>query len=95
MRAHRRRSSKASSRPSRTIQCPCRSKSCARLSILRIEDLDTVEFEGGLVTDAKRSEVTILVKRGGKSRRCFTIAHELVQLPDGVPRTGSVGPVPA
>ncbi|MFH8526334.1 hypothetical protein [Methylobacterium fujisawaense] len=29
---------------------------CARLGILRIEDLDTDEFEGGLVTDAKRSE---------------------------------------
>ena len=43
----------------------------------RIEDLDTDEFEGGLVTDAKRSEGTILAKRGGEPRRRFTIAHEL------------------
>jgi len=50
---------------------------CARLGILRIEDLDTDEFEGGLVTDAKRSEGTILAKRGGEPRRRFTVAHEL------------------
>jgi Zn-dependent peptidase ImmA (M78 family) len=50
---------------------------CARLGILRIEDLDTDEFEGGLVTDAKRSEGTILARRGGEPRRRFTIAHEL------------------
>lgn len=50
---------------------------CASLGILRIEDLDTAEFEGSLVTDAKRSEGTILVKRGGEPRRRFTIAHEL------------------
>ncbi|KQO45694.1 hypothetical protein ASF24_11035 [Methylobacterium sp. Leaf86] len=50
---------------------------CAQLGILRIEDLDTDEFEGGLVTDAKRSEGTILAKRGGEPRRRFTIAHEL------------------
>ncbi|SEO35473.1 Zn-dependent peptidase ImmA, M78 family [Methylobacterium sp. ap11] len=50
---------------------------CARLGILRLEDLDNAEFEGGLVTDAKRSEGTILVKRGGEPRRRFTIAHEL------------------
>ncbi|CAO4193989.1 ImmA/IrrE family metallo-endopeptidase [Methylorubrum extorquens] len=50
---------------------------CTRLGTLRIEDLDTDEFEGGLVTDAKRSEGTILVKRGGEPRRRFTIAHEL------------------
>jgi hypothetical protein len=50
---------------------------CARLGILRIEDLDTSEFEGGLVTDAKRSEGTILAKRGGEPRRRFTIAHQL------------------
>ncbi|MBB2961467.1 ImmA/IrrE family metallo-endopeptidase [Methylobacterium sp. R2-1] len=50
---------------------------CARLGISRIEDLNTDEFEGGLVTDAKRSAGTILVKRGGESRRRFTIAHEL------------------
>lgn len=50
---------------------------CARLGILGIEDLDTDGFEGGLVTDAKRSEGTILVKAGGEPRRRFTIAHEL------------------
>nr|WP_254803867.1 ImmA/IrrE family metallo-endopeptidase [Methylobacterium sp.]USU34646.1 ImmA/IrrE family metallo-endopeptidase [Methylobacterium sp.] len=50
---------------------------CARLGILRIEDLDTAGFEGGLVTDAKRSEGTILAKPGGEPRRRFTIAHEL------------------
>ncbi|KQP48738.1 ImmA/IrrE family metallo-endopeptidase [Methylobacterium sp. Leaf106] len=50
---------------------------CARLGILRIEELDTDGFEGGLVTDAKRSEGTILAKRGGEPRRRFTIAHEL------------------
>ena len=50
---------------------------CARLGILGIEDLDTDGFEGGLVTDAKRSDGTILAKRGGEPRRRFTIAHEL------------------
>ncbi len=50
---------------------------CEKLGILRIEDLDTKEFEGGLVTDAKRSEGTILAKRAGEPRRRFTIAHEL------------------
>jgi len=50
---------------------------CARLGIIEIEDLDTPGFEGGLVTDAKRSDGTILVKRGGEPRRRFTIAHEL------------------
>ncbi|KQO49437.1 hypothetical protein ASF24_09885 [Methylobacterium sp. Leaf86] len=50
---------------------------CARLGIFRIEDLDADEFEGGLVTNAKRSEGTILAKRGGEPRRRFTIAHEL------------------
>ena len=50
---------------------------CERLGILNIEDLDTDEFEGGLATDANRSEGTILAKRGGEPRRRFTIAHEL------------------
>jgi len=50
---------------------------CARLGIIGIEDLDTEGFEGGLVTDAKRSDGTILVKRGGEPRRRFAIAHEL------------------
>lgn len=50
---------------------------CARLGILRIEDLNTDGFEGGLATDAKRSEGIILAKRGGEPRRRFTIAHEL------------------
>ncbi|KNY24289.1 hypothetical protein [Methylobacterium sp. ARG-1] len=46
---------------------------CARLGILRIEDLDTDDFKGGLVTDAKQSEGTILAKRKGGPRRRFTI----------------------
>ncbi|MFD0938384.1 ImmA/IrrE family metallo-endopeptidase [Methylobacterium trifolii] len=50
---------------------------CARLGIKGIEDLDTDEFEGGLVTDAKRSEGIILAKCGGEPRRRFTTAHEL------------------
>ncbi|KQP03422.1 ImmA/IrrE family metallo-endopeptidase [Methylobacterium sp. Leaf93] len=50
---------------------------CARLGIFRIEDLNADGFEGGLVTNAKRSEGTILAKRGGEPRRRFTIAHEL------------------
>ncbi|TXN06943.1 ImmA/IrrE family metallo-endopeptidase [Methylobacterium sp. WL103] len=50
---------------------------CARLGILKVEDLETEAFEGGLVTDAKRSDGTILAKRGGEPRRRFTIAHEL------------------
>lgn len=50
---------------------------CARLGILRIEDVDTNGFAGGLVTNEKRTEGTILVKRGGEPRRRFTIAHEL------------------
>ena len=50
---------------------------CARLGIVRIEDLDTAGFEGGLVTDGERSEGTILAKRGGEPRRRFTLAHEL------------------
>ena len=50
---------------------------CARLGILGIEDFDTDEFDGGLVTDANRSKGTILAKRAGEPRRRFTIAHEL------------------
>ncbi|MHC2086165.1 ImmA/IrrE family metallo-endopeptidase [Methylobacterium sp. CM6244] len=50
---------------------------CARLGILRIDDLDADGFEGGLATDAKRSEGIILAKRGGEPRRRFIIAHEL------------------
>ncbi|WP_018045725.1 ImmA/IrrE family metallo-endopeptidase [Methylobacterium sp. 88A] len=50
---------------------------CVSLGIVKTADFDTEEFEGGLVTDAKRSEGTILVKRGGEPRRRFTIAHEL------------------
>ncbi len=50
---------------------------CGKLGIVRIEYLDTDEFDGVLVTDAKRSEGTILAKRGGEPRRRFTLAHEL------------------
>jgi Zn-dependent peptidase ImmA (M78 family) len=62
--------------PNLTVPVPIQ-ELCARLGILRIEDLDTDEFEGGLVTDAKRSEGTILVKPGGEPRRRYTVAHEL------------------
>lgn len=50
---------------------------CARLGILKIEDLDADGFEGSLATDAKRTEGIIQAKRGGEPRRRFTIAHEL------------------
>ncbi len=36
----------------------------ARVGIVGTEDIDTGGFEGGLATDAKRVEGTILVKRG-------------------------------
>ncbi|MCJ2044468.1 ImmA/IrrE family metallo-endopeptidase [Methylobacterium sp. J-078] len=62
--------------PELTVPVPIQDL-CERLGILRIEDLSTDEFEGGLVTDAKRSEGTIQAKRGGELRRRFTIAHEL------------------
>ena len=62
--------------PKLTVPVPIQDL-CARLGILGIENLDTSEFEGGLVTDAKRSDGTILVKHGGELRRRFTIAHEL------------------
>ena len=54
------------------IQAPC-----ARFGIVGLEDLDTDGFEGGFMTDANRSEGTILDKHGGEPRRRFTIAHEL------------------
>lgn len=50
---------------------------CARLDIVRIEELQTEGFEGGLLTDADRSEGIVLVRRGFPARRRFTIAHEL------------------
>lgn len=50
---------------------------CARLGILGIEDFNTDEFDGGLVTDANRSEGVILAKHAGEPRGRFTIAHEL------------------
>lgn len=50
---------------------------CARLDITRIEELKTDGFEGGLVTDADRSEGIVLVRTGFAARRRFTIAHEL------------------
>lgn len=62
--------------PNLPVPVPIR-ELCARLGILRVKDIDTDEFEGSLVTDAKRSEGTILAKRGGEPRRRFTIAHEL------------------
>lgn len=62
--------------PNLTVPVPIQ-ELCVRLGIVGIEDLNSDEFEGGLITDAKRSEGTILAKRGGESRRRFTIAHEL------------------
>ncbi len=62
--------------PSLSVPVPIQ-ELCTRLGIIGIEDLDSDAFEGGLVTDANRSEGTILVKRGGEPRRRFTIAHEL------------------
>lgn len=50
---------------------------CARLDIIKIEELTTEGFEGGLITDADRSEGIVLVKKGLEVRRRFTIAHEL------------------
>ncbi|MCJ2069709.1 ImmA/IrrE family metallo-endopeptidase [Methylobacterium sp. J-030] len=50
---------------------------CRQLDIMAIQDLDTDGFEGGLITDADRSEGIILVKKGVEERRRFTIGHEL------------------
>jgi Zn-dependent peptidase ImmA (M78 family) len=62
--------------PNLTVPVPIQ-ELCVGLGIVGIEDLNSDEFEGCLVTDAKRSEGTILAKRGGEPRRRFTIAHEL------------------
>jgi len=62
--------------PNLTVPVPIQ-ELCASLGIVGIEDLDTDAFEGGLVTDAQRSEGIILARRGGGPRRRFTIAHEL------------------
>ena len=50
---------------------------CVQLDILRIEEFESDNFEGGLITDAERSSGIILVKKGMRQRRRFTIAHEL------------------
>jgi Zn-dependent peptidase ImmA (M78 family) len=50
---------------------------CQALDILRIEEFDSENFEGGLITDAERSAGIILVKKGMRQRQRFTIAHEL------------------
>lgn len=50
---------------------------CRQLDIAAIQDLETDGFEGGLITDADRSEGIILVKKSVEARRRFTIGHEL------------------
>src|ERR1044071_9932445 len=50
---------------------------CRDLDIERIEDFNTEEFEGGLITDTDRSKGVILARPGHPFRRRFTIAHEL------------------
>jgi Zn-dependent peptidase ImmA (M78 family) len=48
------------------------------LDIIRIEELTTQGFEGGLITDVAKSEGVILVNAAAHPRRRrFTIAHEL------------------
>ena len=48
------------------------------LDIVGIEEMETEGFEGGLFTDAEKSEGIILVKKGSlPQRRRFTIGHEL------------------
>lgn len=50
---------------------------CRELDISEIQPLSTVGFEGGLITDAERSEGVILVRNAHRFRRRYTIAHEL------------------
>jgi len=51
---------------------------CKQLDISDIRSLETAGFEGGLVTDAERSEGVILVNEASHYyRRRFTIGHEL------------------
>jgi len=51
---------------------------CKMLDIIGIEEVSIEGFEGGLFTDAEKSEGYILVKVGSLAqRRRFTIAHEL------------------
>ena len=61
------------------------------LDIISIEELETEGYEGGLLTDAEKSEGFILVKRTSSiQRRRFTIGHELGHFlcPFHKPRTG-------
>lgn len=66
---------------------------CACLGILKIEELDTDGFEGVVVTDAKRSEGSILAKRG-RTASPFHHRARSRPLPDGASRSGSARPVP-
>ncbi len=51
---------------------------CKQFDIADIRPLDTEGFEGGLITDAERSEGVILVNAGSHYfRQRFTIGHEL------------------
>jgi Zn-dependent peptidase ImmA (M78 family) len=50
----------------------------AAFDIIEIKDLETQGFEGGLLTNAHKSEGVILVNKSArKGRRRFTIGHEL------------------
>ncbi len=51
---------------------------CARLDITKIAPFETEGFEGSLLTDIDRSKGIILFNQNShRSRRRFTIAHEL------------------
>jgi Zn-dependent peptidase ImmA (M78 family) len=50
---------------------------CRELDISEIRPLETDGYEGGLITDAARSQGVILVKNGHPFRQRFTIGHEL------------------
>ena len=58
------------------------------LDIISIEPLTTEGFEGGLVTDAEKSEGFILVNGASPpQRRRFTIGHELCSFPLPISQT--------
>jgi len=46
---------------------------CTRVGILRVEAPETAEFEGGVVTDAKRFEGVILAKQ--RRRTALPLHH--------------------
>jgi Zn-dependent peptidase ImmA (M78 family) len=63
--------------PSLSIPVPIE-KLARQLDIVDVRDLAAEGFEGGLITNAERSDGLILVNRDAfKGRRRFTIGHEL------------------